>query len=113
MERIRTLQFMPATADPVASAEAQHQELVVPVEPEAMAVPDTTARLTAVRMERTAAMADPVVAVATRLMVERMALAERAGMRAMPATAEVAQTEPLWRQMVERGEMVAIPGRLA
>lgn len=113
MERIRTLQFMPATADPVVSAEVQHQELVVPVEPEAMAVPDTTAQLTAVRMERTAAMADPVVAVATRLMVERMALAERAGMRALPATAEVAQTEPLWRQMVERGEMVAIPGRLA
>jgi hypothetical protein len=80
---------MPAMADPVASAEAQHQELVVPVEPEAMAVPDTTAQSAAVRMERTAAMADPVASVESQLR-GLVVPAERAGMRALPATAEAA-----------------------
>ena len=80
---------MAATADPVASAEAQRQELAVPVEPEARAVPDTTAPSTVVKVERTAAAAESVDVVAMQL-VERTGMVERVGMRALPATVEVA-----------------------
>jgi hypothetical protein len=80
---------MAATADPVVSAEAQRQELAVPAAPEARAVPDTTAPSTVVKLERTAAAAESVDVVAMQS-EERTAMVERAGMRALPATVEVA-----------------------
>lgn len=88
--------------------EAQLPESVVPVEPEARAVPAITAHPVQVRMERTVEAAGSEAA-AEPLVAERTAAGARAEMLVRLAMEELAFSDLLCRLLVEMVEMVAIP----
>ena len=96
-----------ATGDRVAPAEVQLPESVVPVEPEAREVPDTTAHPVQVRMERPVEEAVPAAA-AEPSVAERTVAAARVETLARLVMEEPASSGMLCRLLVEMVEMAAI-----